>query len=271
MIALRAGHAMAVVALAGLFAGLVLHMVRAEAVLGEPEVPTGYILFALFIALGAFNARKRLSMVPLGRASLWTSVHVLGGLFCIALYWLHARSLWPMGVYEQVLAGLFYAVVASGILGFVVQRIFPARLTQTGLEVIYERIPAELARVRADAEQLVLDCTRELQSDTLARHYFETFAWYLRRPRFVISHLFGSQHGMHWVRQQRVTVSRYLSPRELEYLDSLTDLGYAKTRLDVHYVLQSAMKKWLLLHVPLSAALIALATWHLILVHVYAL
>lgn len=264
-------HAVSWVVLGALFAGLALHRDQAEAGLGEPAQITGYVLFALFVALASFNARKRLSMVPLGRARLWAVVHTFGGVFALALYWLHTQSLWPTGTYEQLLAGLFYLVTLTGILGWLMQRLFPARLTQTGLEIIYERIPHELARVREDAEAIVMDCTRELQSDTLARHYFESLAWFFRRPRFILSHLFGGQHGVHWIHQQRLTVARYLSQRETEYLDALTELGYAKLRLDLHYVLQSAMKKWLLVHVPLSVALLGIALWHLVLVHVYAL
>ncbi len=267
----RAGHVIAWVALGALFAVLVVHMRTAEASLGHPSLLSGYLLYALFVALACFNVRKRLAMVPLGRASAWTAAHVFGGVFGIALYWLHTRSLWPSGLYEQGLAALVYVVTATGVVGYVIQRIFPRRLTQTGVEVIYERIPAEIARLREEAERIVVECTRELKSDTLARYYFETFAWYFERPRFVASHLFGSQHGLHWVRQQRLTVSRYLEPSELEYLDALTELGYTKTRIDVHYTLQSAMKRWLLLHVPLSAALLGLATWHLLLVQIYAL
>lgn len=271
MTAVRAGTAIAWVALGALFAILVVHMRSTEASLGQASLLSGYLLYALFVALGLFSGRKRLAMVPLGRASVWAAVHVYGGVFGLALYWLHAPSLWPNGLYEQGLALLVYAVMATGIVGTVIQRVFPRRLTQTGIEVIYERIPEEIARLREEAESIVVECTRELQSDTLARYYFETFAWYFERPRFVTSHLFGSQHGLHWVRQQRLTVSRYLEPRELGYLDALTELGYTKTRIDVHFALQSAMKKWLLLHVPLSAALLAMATWHLLLVHVYAL
>ena len=271
MRSLTFGHAVAWVALAALFAGLALHMTIAEANLGEPALITGYLLFALFVALGAFNTRKRLSMVPLGRARYWAMAHAYGGVFALALFWLHTRSLWPSGFYEQLLAVLFYLVTLTGVVGWLIQRLFPGRLTQTGLEIIYERIPGEIARLRAESERTVMDCTRELRSDTLARHYFESLAWYFRRPRFVLSHLFGGQRGVHWVRQQRLTVARYLNAREVEYLDTLTELGYAKTRLDIHYALQAAMKLWLLLHVPLSAGVLALALWHLILVHVYAL
>jgi hypothetical protein len=268
---LHANRAIAIVALVAAFAILIVHMRSTAAAFGEPALLSGYLLYAIFVALALFNVRKRLSMVPLGRASLWATLHVYGGLFAIALYWLHARSVWPNGLYEQLLAVLVYLVSATGLVGYVIQNIFPNRLTQTGIEVVFERIPAEIARLREEAEDIVLECTRELQSDTLSRHYFETFAWYFARPRFILNHLFGSQHGLHWVRQQRQIVGRYLQQRELDYLDRLIELGYTKTRVDVHYVLQSAMKRWLLLHVPLSAALLALATWHLILVHVYAL
>ena len=31
------------------------------------------------------------------------------------------------------------------------------------------------------------------------------------------------------------------------------------------------MKRWLLLHLPLAAAVVLLALWHILLVHIYAL
>lgn len=268
---LRSEFVIAWAALIALFAVLwVMTRWSAES-LGEPMRLTGYVLFGLMLVLGLFNVRKRLSMIPMGRASTWLMVHAIGGVFAIALYWLHAPGIWPGGLYEQVLAGLMYLVTATGILGYVMQRVYPARLTQTGLEVIYERIPDELARIREAAEAMIVECTAETGSDTLARHYFETFAWYFRRPRFGPSYLFGGQRGLQWVRQQWQTVGRYLNANESAYLDRLVELGYDKTRLDVHHALQSAMKLWLLAHVPLSAALLVMATWHLILVHVYAL
>jgi hypothetical protein len=268
---LRAGHAIAWVILIAVFAALVWQRRQAEVTLGEPALLTGYVLYALILGLGAFNARKRLAMVPLGRASSWAAAHVLVGVFAMALYWLHTASLWPEGLYEQALALAVYAVTVTGLIGYGIQKLYPVWLTQTGLEIIYERIPTELARLRAEAESLVVACTREVESGTLARHYLETFAWYFRRPRFALSHLFGGRRGVHWVFRQRATLTRYLDDRERGYLDRLMELGFAKARVDVHYALQSALKVWLLVHLPLSVAVIALATWHLVLVHVYAL
>ena len=81
--------------------------------LGNPAVVTGWWLFALLLFLCLFNARKRLAMLPLGRAAVWLRWHVAGGFLTLALYWLHTGSAWPRGLYEQLLAAAFYAVNVS--------------------------------------------------------------------------------------------------------------------------------------------------------------
>jgi len=239
--------------------------------LGRAEVTTGYVLFCLMIFLGLFNSRKKLSMVPLGRAAHWLVLHVVVGIFVLLAFWLHTRSFWPQGAYEQVLAGLFYIVSLSGICGFVLQKIYPPRLTRIGYEVIYERIPGELADLRAEAEQAVFDATESSGDDTLARYYIENLQWFFARPRFLLSHLFGNDNPRHWLRQQFEVVGRYLSGSEEEFLDRLADLAEKKVKIDNHYAVQSLLKRWLLLHLPLSVGLILLSIWHLIIVNIYAL
>lgn len=235
--------------------------------LSRPAIGTGIALLTLVLFLAAFNARKRLSMLPLGSATAWLSLHAAGGALAIGLYFLHAGTLWPLGFYPRALAGLFYLVSASGIVGFVMQRTYPRLLTATEVEVIYERIPQEIARLREEAEALVLRCTQETGSDTLARYYLENLDWFFRRPRFVWSHALGSdQRGRRWARQQVATVRRYLDQKEREYLDRLARLAYHKNGVDFHYGAQSAMKGWLFAHLPLTAAFLVLAAWHLALV-----
>ena len=53
--------------------------------------------------------------------------------------------------------------------------------------------------------------------------------------------------------------------------DDLSRLARQKNRIDLHYVLQGAMKRWLLVHIPLTAALMALSFWHFLVVNVYSL
>jgi len=186
-------------------------------------------------------------------------------------FWLHTGVIWPKGLYEQILTGFFYLITINGIVGYLLQRIYPLRLTETGVEIVYERIPKEIVTLREQSESLVLACTKSTSSDTLAKHYMDTLDWFFRRPRFFLSHVLGGQKGRYWIRQQFDAVRRYLNDAESDYLDQLIQLARLKNKVDLHYSLQFMMKGWLFIHLPLTLGLIVLAIWHLVLVHVYAL
>ena len=240
--------------------------------LGRPALVTGWWLFAVMLSLGAFNARKKLSMLPLGSAAAWLRWHVAGGFLTLALFWLHTRTLWPMGIYERVLAALFYLLNLSGILGWVMQRAYPRALNDTGVEVIYEKIPAVLAQLRGQAETTVLECTQQTGSGILGRYYVEMLHWFFMRPRFFWNHaLFGGKQARAWVREQCAPVRLYLNEAEQKYLDRLTALAEHKAEIDFHYAAQALMKRWLLAHLPLAAVVVLLTLWHILLVHIYAL
>ena len=239
--------------------------------LSEPAIVTGYALFALMLLLGFFNIRKRLSMVPIGRASVWLAFHVAAGLLAIAMFWLHTGSVWPSGLYEQMLTLLFYLVSVTGIIGYILTRTLPRRLAQIEIEIIYERIPGELAEIREKIEALALECTQETGSDTVAQHHIGTLAWFFARPRFWISHVAGGDAAGHWLRGPGSAARRYLNDAEKTYFDQIIELGVLKCQIDRHFACQELLKKWLPVHVPLSMAVILVAVWHLILVNVYAL
>ena len=223
------------------------------------------------LLLGFFNIRKRLSMLPVGRGSIWLAFHVVAGVLAIAMFWLHTGTVWPGGTYEQVLTVLFYLVSLTGVFGYIILRGLPRRLTQTGIEIMYERIPAEISEIREKVEALSLECTEKTGSDTVAQHYIGTLNWFFQRPRFGISHLLGGDAAGHWLRGPGTAARRYLNNDEKEYFDQILELGAMKVLVDRHYVCQDLMKKWLLVHVPLSMAVILLSIWHFLLVNVYAL
>ena len=254
-----------------LFTYLLIDSRTAAQNLANHQANTGYWLLAVFVLLAVFNARKRLSMIPVIRAALWLRLHVVGGILPLALFWLHTGTLWPSGLYEQILALMFYVITINGALGYILQRVYPHYLTQTGLEIIYERIPTELAALRKEAEELVLECADKTGSDTLARHYADTMGWFFRRPRFFFSHVTFSRRSSHWLHSQSAALRRYLNDAEAGYLHRLDALAETKNLIDLHYTYQSVMKRWLLFHVPLAVALLVLAVWHLIVVSVYAL
>ncbi|MBN35848.1 MAG: hypothetical protein CMM46_13960 [Rhodospirillaceae bacterium] len=237
-------------------------------VLGHPEIETGWLLLASIVFLALYNIRKKLSMLPLGRSSYWLVVHVVVGIGVIIVYALHARTLWPSG-YELLLALLFYAVVLSGIAGYILQRVLSTALTKIQNEFIWERIPGDLYELRRQAEEIIMECAEKTGSEVLPRLYRENLHWYFRKPRFAISSLFVANTANFWLRHHIDSVSIYLQGEEHDYCSRLQALAYLKIDLDRSYTLQRLLKVWLLVHVPATYAFLVLVIWHVILVHVY--
>ena len=238
--------------------------------LEDPKVLTGWSLFGLLILLSLFNTRKKLIAFNLGRVRTWLAFHVAGGMLAIAGFVYHTGSIIPLGLYEQVLASLFWLVSLTGIIGVAITVIFPSRLTDSGLEVTYERVPLEIFDIRELAEAEVVACTEEAGQETLSKHYEETMDWYFRKPRFFVNHLFGGVQSSAWIRLQGNAVRRYLSDKEMPYLDRLLALAERKALTDKQYACQDVMRKWLVVHIPLSVALLAISVWHILLIHVYS-
>jgi len=242
---------------------------RVENSLGYPEFVSGGALFFVIFFLCLFNMRKRLPFLPLGTAHKWFLLHAVAGFLGLFLFWLHAGVLWPKGLYLQILTILFYGTTLSGIVGLIMEKIYPHLLTRIGLECIYERIPRDIAEIRNKAENLVLECTENTGSDTLAKHYMETLGWFFQRPRFFLNNIFGGQNSQTWVKQQCSILERFLNEAEHDYLNQIFTLAETKRKIDFHYSLQTMLKNWLLVHVPFAAAVMAMVVWHLIVIQVF--
>jgi hypothetical protein len=66
------------------------------------------------------------------------------------------------------------------------------------------------------------------------------------------------------------TIGRYLTETERLHLARIAELGSQKRQVDMQYAMQALLKRWTIFHVPLAGAMLALAVWHLVLVHVFA-
>ncbi len=62
---------------------------------------------------------------------------------------------------------------------------------------------------------------------------------------------------------------RYLNDKEREILDQITELVEAKYNLDYRYALQSVLKRWLFLHIPLTYGLLIVSVLHAILANAF--
>jgi len=244
---------------------------QAELKSGFPSIVTGWFLFSVLVALALFNIRKKLSSLPLANSSSWLDLHLPGGFLAVGIFWLHTGSYWPLGVYEKFLAFLFYMTTLTGILGLVIQKSFPRRLTRSGAEYIFERIPMEIVEIQKKTREILLTCARETRRDTLATQFLEHLDWYFQRPRFFLNHVLGGQQGEAWVRRQCSNMEIALTPQERTYLQKIFALANTKRSIDIHYALQTVLKTWTLFHLPFAVALMTLAFWHILVVYVYFL
>lgn len=242
---------------------------QAQRNLGSPAHVTGYALFAVIVFLVLFKVRKRTLVLPIGTVSDWKRLHLVLGVISLPLYFQHTGVFWPQGFYEQCIAFVFYGVSLSAMVGVWLQKVYPRRLTDTGGEVIFERIDHEIQAIRREVHDLVLQSAKSHASPALAKFYVESLAWYFQSPRFIWSHLSGSQRSETWIRQHISTLKQYLNDSEQTYLSGLETLALRKSRLDAHYAMQGALKLWLFVHVPLAVVLVLLGGWHLFLINVY--
>ena len=238
--------------------------------LRDPRYLTGWILFAVMIALALYGVRKKLPFLPLGTVAGWRAFHVLAGWLGIALFLLHVGFRLPQGALEISLAAMYLVVAVSGVAGLMISRIFAKRLTTHGDEVIHERIPVFLKLLRDECDDRIEQSVAESGSTTVADFYTSRVRPFIDRPRNLAEHVFGWNRARYTMRGDFDLVRRYLNADEEKALDWLFERVREKNQLDYAYALQGTLKGWLFFHVPLTCTMLLLSVVHVILVHAFS-
>ena len=261
----RANLAVTVVLLA--LSWLVLAVL--DVVLYDTAFLSGWTLAGLLVLLSAFNTRKKLPFLALGTGASWLQFHIYAGIFSAVLFCYHVEFRIPNGALEITLAVLFMIVSASGVVGLVLTRTLPPRLTTRGETVLFDRIPALIAELRQETEDLVVQSVEETNTTTVANFYMERLAWFFRGPRHGISHFLLSDRPRRALLEEVVALERYGTSREIEFLEMLSKRIELKSDLDFRYALQAVLKGWLFVHIPATYSLLLLAVVHVIVVHAF--
>jgi len=240
-----------------------------EETLRETHRFSGWIGFATVLFLATYNLRKRISFLPLGSSSTWMQLHIYVGWLSIAIYLLHAGPGIPEGTLERALAFVFVLVAGSGLLGLLLTRTMPPRLSRRGEEVIFERIPGFLERLRCEAEDYAVESVKLTSSTAIADFYDSTLAKYMARHRDGLSHLLGLNSRLERRLHEIAEFKLCLSAEAAEVLDGLEEIVSKKTDLDFHYYGQGILKWWFFAHVPLTWCLIGLLFAHVAIVLSY--
>jgi len=230
---------------------------------------SGWVLLGSVLFLALYNVRKKFAALPVGGRSTWPQLHFYLGLLTVLGFLLHIEWRWPDGWLDGTLGFLFAVVAGSGVLGLWLMRTVPHRLTRTGEEVLFERIPGFIALLRAEAESIALEAARETGSSSTADYYARHLADFFSGPRNLLAHLYDSEHPLFRIELQFAELDRYLDQNERVLAEQMLELVRRKDDLDRHYALQGALKLWLFVHVPFTYALIAFALVHAVLVHAF--
>ncbi len=249
---------------------LVLAFTVTNASLYQGAFLTGWVLLAVMGFLALFNVRKKITMLPLGSASTWMQLHIYAGWLVIVIFGEHVGWSVPTGWLEVTLAALFVLVAGSGVVGIGLSRFLPPRLTRRGEEVIFQRIPAFIAELQGDAEDLVLEAAKETRSSTITDFYMSQLSTFFDGPQNRLRHLLASRRARFALMNEIDNLQRYLNSQEREYAERLRDLVNKKDELDFHYALNLALKAWLLVHMPATYSLFIVVALHVVVVYAFS-
>ena len=229
--------------------------------------------FAFMIFAGLLGARKKDPVWRLGRAQTWMRGHLWLGLLSLPLILLHAgfRAGGPL---TTLLLWLLVFVVASGIFGAALQHFMPATMTRdVPLETIYEEIDHVRAQLLVEAAErmarvktiaLPEDPDEEGAAAPLAEPGAPLVAFYERDIEPYLAQSSARSALADRAQAERAFAAvRLLMPSEFHgAVDDLENICEEERQLSRQARLHRWLHGWLLVHVPISIALILLGAVH---------
>jgi hypothetical protein len=239
-------------------------------------VALGLMLFAALLSL-----RKRFPIWRIGRTKIWMRAHLWLGFLALPMVLFHA-AFHARGGLTGVLMWLTVIVVGSGIVGAWLQHTLPSRIfREVPFETIYDQIPAICSQLVTEAEARAVEVTQRLAPavgpgatvvDTLLgiptlvaeTEGFDAFFAKEVRPYLANLKKRSQLAGRSWAHERFETLRREFPESAWEPITALEEICEEKRQLDHQLHLHRLLHGWLLVHLPLSAALILLAIVHAI-------
>lgn len=238
----------------------------------------------LILWLAAFGIRKRAYGSTLGTVRGWLSAHVYLGTALVIVATLHAG--FQLGWNVHSLAwGLMVAVVLSGLFGVWAYHRYPALISRNRADLTRNVILKEISELDAKASLLVAALGSPVDRMVISANRLFTVGGGLmdllsgRDRSRMQAPLDGGWQKVANPNQQKLLellnreLARTQGERETAVLHELIDLVSSKRalarRLREDIRMQSLMRVWLYLHVPLTFALLAALMAHIVSVFIY--
>ncbi len=253
----------------------------------------GIVGFAFMLFAGLLGLRKKFPVWRIGRAQSWMRGHLWLGFLSLPLILLHGGFHFG-GPLTRVLMWLFIFVFASGIVGAVLQHSLPRMQTaQLPMETIFEQIDRVRGQLVEEAAKLVdqacsalegevsqaserqramsasagtmggVTVASGLQVDEEASAQLREFLGREMQPYLEQAGARGM--SLSSAAQARMTFQqlRVLLPANLHAtVDDLENVCEEKRQLDKQSRFHKILHGWLLVHIPLSYAVLLLGAWH---------
>jgi len=251
-------------------------------ILGITFGVTGYALMVYAALLGV---RKKFPLWRVGRASTWMRGHLWMGFLSFPLLLFHSGFA-ANGPLTALLMVLLIGAIITGVLGALAQHWLPKLMTRTvPLETIYEQIPKIRQQLLAEADQLlspVLNASPGPRGDFVwgARPAFARTAELLEidedsRERLHLVYgdtirpfLMDPDRTRNECSDKDQSAALFSGLRDLfpetarQVLSDLENICEEERQLIRQRIVYRFLHAWLLIHVPLSLALIVLGTIH---------
>ena len=256
----------------------------------------GSIGSAMMLFAGLLGARKKFPVWRVGRGSTWLRGHLWLGLLSFPFILFHSGFSLGAAPLTRTLMVLFIIVVASGIVGAVLQEFIPRMMTdRVPLETVYEQIDSVCRQLVEEANTATSELCSTLEGNlefasqgqraeaasagTMGGLTFasaleadERFAGTMRSFFEVEMKPYLLQDGArgHVLADKARTSAtfqqfRVLCPEDLwPRLNDLENICEEKRELDQQRRLHRILHGWLLVHIPASYALLLLGTFHAI-------
>ncbi len=242
----------------------------------------GSLALGLMLFAAALSIRKRFPIWRIGRAKIWMRAHLWLGFLALPMVLFHS-AFHARGALAFVLFWLTIIVVISGIAGAFLQHTLPTRMyREVPFETIYDQIPVIRAQLSAEAKARATDVSQSLapvsgpgatvvdtlldiedlqpQSEALELFIVTEVDPYLSDEQTHHSQLKNRE----WAHTQFDNFRRQFPEPAWAPITAIEEIVEEKRQLDHQARLHRLLHAWLLVHLPVSAALILLAIIHAI-------
>lgn len=241
----------------------------------------GIVGFAFMIFAGLLGARKKIPVWRIGRAQTWMRGHLWLGLLSLPLILFHGGFRFG-GPLTSTLMILLILVIASGVFGAVLQHYMPRIITtEVPLETIFEQIDRVRGQLLAEADEFIAGAsalgnplaatgaraavaTEELTTIT-ETDIAPLQAFYSRQMRPFLEKPDARGQALANAAKARTIfdgLRTLLLPQLHGIVEDLQEICEEERQLRKQARLHHWLHGWLMLHIPMSLALLLLGAAH---------